>query len=106
EVLRELKRIGLVDPRTFFDATGNLKPVHAWTPEMAAAVSSIDVIRKKAAAGSGQVEVIHKIRFSPKTPALEILCKHLGLFDEHDPNAGQPDVPAFVLPPGSRVSIT
>jgi hypothetical protein len=58
------------------------------------------VIRKKA--GSGQVEVIHKIRFSPTTPALEILCKHLGLFDERDPNAGQPDVPAFLLPPGSR----
>jgi phage terminase small subunit len=104
EVLRELKRIGLVDPRTFFDATGNLKPVHVWTPEMAAAVSSIDVITRKA--GSGQVEVVHKIRFSPKTPALEMLCKHLGLFDEYDPNAGQPDVPAFILPPGSRVSIT
>ena len=86
--------------------SGNLKPVHTWTPEMAAAVSSIDVIRKKATAGGAQVEVIHKIRFSPKTPALEILCKQLGLFDEHDPNAGQPDVPAFILPPGSKVSIT
>jgi len=35
-----------------------------------------------------------------------ILCKHLRLFDEHDPNAGRPDVPAFILPPGSKVSIT
>jgi hypothetical protein len=70
----------------------------------AAAVSSIDVITRKAAAGGGQVEVIHKIRFSPKTPALEILCKHLVLFDEHDPNAGQPDVPAFII--SSKVSIT
>jgi hypothetical protein len=73
---------------------------------MAAEVSSIDVITKKAAAGGGQVEVIHKIRFSPKTPALEILCKHLRLFDEHDPNAGQPDVPAFIMPAGSKVNIT
>src|SRR5437773_319250 len=65
EVLRELKRIALLDPRAFLTRR-NLNPVLAWTPEMAAAVSSIEVLGKKVAGGR-HIDVIHKIRFSPKT---------------------------------------
>ena len=55
------------------------------TQLISAAVSSIDFLRKNAAAGADQIGVIYKIRFSPKTAALEILCKHLRLLDDDVP---------------------
>jgi len=104
EVLRELKRIGLVDPRAFFDEHNHLRPVSHWTPEMAAAVTSFEVIKKNAAAGDGHVDVVHKIRLSPKIQALEILCKRLGLLTPAPDESGK-EVPTFIFPPGTEISI-
>jgi len=44
-----------------------------------------------------------KIRFWNKLKALELLCKHLGLLEQPDPDDDRPTVPVFLLPPGSRV---
>jgi phage terminase small subunit len=103
-VLEELRRIGFVDPRSFFDADGDLKPVTDWTAEMAAAVSSLEVISRKARTTDGHTELLHKIRFNSKTRALEALCRHLGLLEPAPDDSGK-DVPTFIFPPGTRIKI-
>jgi phage terminase small subunit len=104
EVLREMKRIGLLGPRTFFSADGNLKPVQDWTSEQAGAVASFEVVKRNAAAGNGHVDTIHKIRFWNKLHALETLCKHLGRLTPAPDDSGR-EVPTFIFPPGTRIKI-
>jgi hypothetical protein len=41
---------------------------------------------------------------SSKIHALEILCKHLGLFTPEPDESGK-DVPTFVFPPGTEINI-
>jgi hypothetical protein len=104
EVLRELKRIGFADPRSFFAEHNNLRPLKDWTPEMAAAVASFEVIKKNAVADDGHVDLIHKIKLNPKTKALELLCRRLGLLEPEPDESGR-DVPTFVFPEGTRIRI-
>ena len=77
--LEEYRRLSFIDVRSFFDATGNLKPVTEWTADQGAAAASFEVIKKNAAAGDGVVDTIHKVRLWDKTRALESLAKHFGL---------------------------
>jgi hypothetical protein len=46
-------------------------------------------------------DTVVKIRFWNKLK--ELLCKHLGLLEQPDPDDDRPAVPVFLLPPGSRV---
>ena len=81
-VLEEMRRLAFSDLRTLFDEDGNLRPVHTLTAEQAAAISSLEVIIKNAAAGDGHTDTIHKLRVWDKPKTLEMLGKHLGLFEE------------------------
>jgi len=45
-----------------------------------------------------------KLWFWNKIRALELLCKHLGLLEQPDPDDDRPTVPVFLLPPGARVA--
>ena len=65
-VIEENRRIGFNDPRRFFDASGNLKPITEWTEEMAAAVASIEVVRRNVAGGDGHSDTVVKIRFGTR----------------------------------------
>ena len=56
--------------------------------------------RRRVSAG----DTVIKVKFWNKNQALELMHKHLRLLEERDPNAGQPDVPAFII--SSKVSIT
>jgi len=94
----------LINVKRFVDARGNLLPITEWTDEMASQVTSIEVVRRNLK--TGNFDEIIKLKFWNKNQALELMHKHLRLLEERDPNAGQPDVPAFILPPGSKVSIT
>lgn len=98
--LKELARIGLADIRTAFDEEGNLLPVSEWSDDLAAAVSSIEVVTRDlpgeaedeldaqphggalARKRRAKVEYVHKIRFWDKNSALEKIAKHLGMFIE------------------------
>jgi phage terminase small subunit len=102
-VIEESRRIGFNDPRRFFDANGNMKPITDWTEEMATAVSRIEVVRKNAAAGDGHVDTVVKLWFWNKNAALELLSKHLGLLTP-DADDDRPIVPVFLLPEGARVA--
>ena len=84
-------------------ADGNLQPITNWTEEMAAAVASIEVVRRNVAGGDGHSDTVVKIRFWSKLKALELLCKHLGLLEKADADDDRPTVPVFLMPPSSRV---
>lgn len=74
-VLQELARIAFVDPTDVIDqATGDIRA--GVCPDDSAAIASVK--RKSTPAGSRELE----IRFQDKARALEMLGKHLGLFDD------------------------
>jgi phage terminase small subunit len=80
--LEELRRLAFCDLRGFFDADGNLKPIHELTAEHGSALASLEVIIKNAKAGDGVTDTIHKFKVWDKTRALEMLAKHFGLLTE------------------------
>jgi hypothetical protein len=92
-----------VGARQFVDTNGNFKPASDWTPEMSAAVATIEVVGKGATAAANNV--VHRSRFHFKIQALEVLCKHLGLLIAKPDDAGK-DVTTFILPPATRVKYT
>jgi phage terminase small subunit len=55
-VHRANRAIVEADPRQFFDDQGSIKPLKDWTPEMAAAVASAEVVIKNAKAGDGMTD--------------------------------------------------
>lgn len=86
--LREAARLAYSDVRQLFDAEGNLLPVHQLPDHIAAAVASIEVVKKNLAAGDGQTDQVHKIKLWDKPKNLEMLFKHLGLLVEKHEHSG------------------
>lgn len=78
--LREVARVGYVDPRKFYGADGNLMPIVDLDDDCAAAVASIEVDEIKA---DGLV-IGHtkKLKLWDKNAALEKAMKHHGLYKE------------------------
>lgn len=81
-VLEEVARIAFLDARTFWDADGNLKPLHQLTPEQGAALAGFETLVKNTKAGDGITDTVHKIKLWDKPKALEQLMKHFGLLQE------------------------
>jgi phage terminase small subunit len=86
------------DIRKFYDANGDLIPIHSLPDELAACIASIEVVKRNLTSGDGKTERVWKIKLWSKPQALELLGRHQGLFRE-DPPSDAPDVPAFALPP-------
>ncbi len=96
--VRELNRLAHADIRQFYDEHGQLKPIHELPDDLAACISSIEVVKKNLTAGDGTLEYIYRIKLWNKPQALELLGRHQGIFREDQPSDA-PDVPAFTLPP-------
>lgn len=88
----------------FVDARGNLKPFSEWTPEMSAAVASVEFVRRNLEGGDGHSDELVKLKFWNKNHATELLFKHHGLLEQPDANDDRPTVPVYVLPEGARVA--
>ena len=86
-VLEEMRRLGFSDMRKAFDENGNLKRPEDWDDDFAAAVSSIEVVKRSI--GDGEVEHIHKIKVWDKNSALEKMAKHLGMFIDRIEHTGR-----------------
>jgi len=84
ETLREAKAILQSDVRAYYDDKGRLKPVHEWTPSMAAAVSSVEVDNQYSGTGKKRrlVSSTTKLRFWDKNSAIANVMRHLGMFDK------------------------
>jgi hypothetical protein len=104
-VLLELGRLATVDVSDVFTEDGQVKPFAVWTPAQRAALAGFEVIKKHAGGGDGHSDVVHKFKFSPKIPALEMLMKHHRLLgDQPEP----PPVhigPYFGLPEDRRIAV-
>lgn len=87
-ILEEMKRIALVDVRTFFDEHGNAKSIKDLGPEQGAALGGFEVLIKNAKAGDGVTDTIHKFKLWDKPRVLELFCKHFGLLEEKVQHSG------------------
>ena len=80
--LEEIRRLAFSDVRALVTETGNLRGLHELTPEQSAAIASVEVIIKNAAAGDDHTDTVYKIRQWDKPKALEMLAKHFALLTE------------------------
>lgn len=76
-VVLEIARLAFSDVRRLFDGT-RLKRMDEIDDATAAAISSVKVSTRQI--GEGEVEHIAEIKLWPKTPAIEMAGKHVGLF--------------------------
>lgn len=90
--LEEIRRLATVDMRSFFDESGNMKPIHELTPEQGACLSGFEVIKKNAEAGDGHTDRVHKFKVWDKPRALEMLAKHFALLTEKIEHSGGIDL--------------
>lgn len=85
-VLQELARIGFSDLRKVITDHGHIRNPQAWDDDTAAAISSLEVVRKsdseKDEDGHPIIEYVHKIKMWDKNSALEKLAKHLGVYSD------------------------
>ena len=79
-VLREVARIGLLDPRNLFHGDGSPKSIHELDDDTAAAISGLKVVQiGNSDMGVGQVI---EYRLANKNDALEKLMKYLGAYEK------------------------
>jgi phage terminase small subunit len=88
-ILEEMKRIALVDVRSFFDEHGNAKAIKDLGPDQGAALGGFEVLIKNAKAGDGVTDTIHKFKLWDKPKVLEMFCKHFGLLEEKVHHSGE-----------------
>lgn len=95
-VLRELIKIANADPRDVFNDDGSVKLPKEWPDAIAFCVSSIEVEElfelqpKESGRGMEKVQVgwTKKVKFWDKTKCLDMLARHLKLFEGDDKNRG------------------
>jgi len=83
KVLKELGRLAFLDLREFFDEEGNLKQVKDLSDDAVAALAGVDISTDYLTKGDDKAfSITKKIKVTRKEKALEMLSKHLGLFDD------------------------
>lgn len=83
-VLREIKRLALFDPRRLFKADGALVPIHELDDDTAAGIASLEQDEITDGFGKEAVKIgtTKKIKLWDKVRALDMASKHLGLFEK------------------------
>lgn len=101
DVLRALYAIATVDPAAVFDAGGKLKPIHEIPEHVRKCLASVETDELFEGKGADREHIgrTRKIRFWDKPKALELLCKHLGLFEKDNSQQGATltDIMAMVM---------
>ncbi len=86
EVLNELRKIALSDIRNYYNELGQILSPHELSDKAAASIQGIDVDEiKEYDRDQGQMKVIgvsKKIRLHDKIKALDLLGRHLGVFEK------------------------
>lgn len=77
-VLQELSRLAFLDIRKAFKEDGSLRPLHELDDDTAAAIAGMEVVE---IGGDGEaIGVTKKIKLSDKKGALELVMRHMGMF--------------------------
>lgn len=88
-VLREAARIAYFDPRRLFTPEGQLLPVSEWPEDVAAAVGHLEIAKRNLDPNDRKTDDVLKVRPWDKPKALEMLCKHLQLYEEKVQHTGE-----------------
>lgn len=87
-MVRRLARIADLDLRRLFTKDGTLRPIHGLPEDVASAISSVDVVRRK----GDDDECVYKVRACDRVRALDLLGRHLGMFrDRVEVTGKQPE---------------
>jgi phage terminase small subunit len=81
-VLEEYRRIAFSNVQQLFNDDGSLIPLRDLPPEVAAAIASMEVVMKNAAAGDGVVDRVLKVRMWDKPRTLNDLARHFALLTD------------------------
>lgn len=94
-VLKEFGRIAFTDVRKLFNDDGTLKDIQSLDPDLAAAISSIEVMEEFVGTGDKRklIGYTKKIKFWDKKGSLDSIGKYLGMFKELHVHSGDPTNP-------------
>ena len=89
-VLTELLRIATCDIAAAFDADGNLKPIHEIPEDVRKVIGSVETLEEFAGRGEGRQRIgfTKKLKLWDKNKALDMLARHLGLFEKDNKQQG------------------
>lgn len=87
--LKEIARIAYGDPRTLFDAQGNLRPLHEISDDSAAMLASVESMEEYDGRGEERVAVgmTRKVKTWSKVKALDQCMAFLGMHKSVNPAA-------------------
>lgn len=83
-VIKELSKIAFLDIRKLYNDEGGLKNIQNIDTDTAGAINSIESVEEFDGHGEDreQIGYTKKIKLSDKTKALELLGRHLGIFND------------------------
>jgi phage terminase small subunit len=104
-VLKEYARLAFLDPREFYDESGNLVPIHKLSDDAAACISGIDT--KRIMGEDDQVCELVKIKLTDKRASLSDVSRHLGMFEKDNAQPMQAAIAAILslLPESTKQKI-
>jgi phage terminase small subunit len=88
-VLRERAKLAFFNALDMFNPDGTMKPITEISPDVAAALSGVDI--KSTVGEDGQPAQILKFKNHDKNKALDALDKYLGLYEKDNAQRGQVD---------------
>lgn len=81
--LGEAAALAFSDLGAYYNEAGEVKPMSEWTPEMRAAVQSLETLDRDITPGErGPAAKVHRLKLWDKPKNLEMLFKHLNLLTE------------------------
>lgn len=83
-VIKELAKIAFLDIRKLYTENGQLKNIADMDSETAGAISSLETLEKYEGYGDDREKIgdTQKVKLLDKTKALELLGRHLGIFND------------------------
>lgn len=88
KVIKELAKIAFLDIRKLYSENGQLKNIADIDDETVGAISSLETLEEYDGYGSDREKIgdTQKVKLLDKTKALELLGKHLGMFNDVNVN--------------------